>query len=226
MVNWSVKTDTQTSLQRLFVKNIIDIQAEFSKMADLLSASVYLISFLYLLSVFTSVKSGCVGDKGTSGARGQKGEVGDAGADWYDAPAPNWRQCTWNAGDGRDSGQIDYATCQIYKYSSSTSLYAAFSGNTRLYGCHGCCGRWYLTFNGAECSNPQKIEGTVYMAYYNSADLYRHRVIQGYCDGIGVGWVTVALVVGACSGYGYFDLYTGWNSISRLVVSEETAPMY
>lgn len=58
----------------------------------------------------------CVGDKGTSGAKGQKGELGDAGADWYNAPAKNWRQCTWNAADGRDSGQINYAVSYRHLY--------------------------------------------------------------------------------------------------------------
>ena len=32
-----------------------------------------------------------------------------------------------------------------------------------LYGCHACCRRWYFTFNGAECSAPESIDGIVYM---------------------------------------------------------------
>ncbi|XP_072021039.1 collagen triple helix repeat-containing protein 1-like [Amphiura filiformis] len=184
----------------------------------------YIACVLLILCFIMYVNAECVGQKGTRGPTGAKGVTGDEALDWYRAPRKNWRQCTWTSSDGRDSGTI--ASCQIYKESSSTALYAAYSGNTRLHNCHGCCGRWYLTFNNAECSNPQVIDGTVYMANYNSADLYRHRVVQGHCYGLSAGWITVSLVVGACSGYGTYDLNTGWNSASRLIVVEETAPMY
>ena len=70
-------------------------------------------------------------------------------------------------------------TCQFNKQSSSTALFVSWGGVTRLCCCHGCCGRWFFTFDGSECSDPEKIEGVVYMANFNGADLHRHRTIQG-----------------------------------------------
>ncbi|XP_041459046.1 collagen triple helix repeat-containing protein 1-like [Lytechinus variegatus] len=185
------------------------------------------VCLLWLALLFDRSYQQCVGPEGPPGPPGSEGNQGSGTNDnWYDVMGStrNWRQCTFNWADGRDSGTV--YTCSFTKQSSTSSLYAAFSGTTRLYGCHGCCCRWYLTFNGAECNSPQVIDGTVYMAHYSGADLHRHRTIAGICTNIAAGSVTVALVVGACSGYGYHDCYTGWNAISRIIIEELPASPY
>ncbi|XP_071490016.1 collagen triple helix repeat-containing protein 1-like [Diadema antillarum] len=183
---------------------------------------------LLVVSVFIggSIQQ-CVGPEGPQGPAGDEGDQGSGTGDtWYDVMLANknWRQCTYDWASGSDNGAV--YSCSFTKNSATSSLYVAFSGCTRLYGCHGCCCRWYFTFNGAECSNPQVIDGTVYMAHYSSADLHRHRTISGICDGLAAGDITVAFNVGACSGYGYFDCYTGWNSISRIIIEELPASPY
>ena len=53
-------------------------------------------------------------------------------------------------------------------------------GDMRLAGSDGSCGRWYFMFNGAECTNPYKIEGVVYTGGYGtSVNLHRPRVVNG-----------------------------------------------
>ena len=48
----------------------------------------------------------------------------------------------------------------------------------------------------------------------------------GYCNGISAGWIDVTFNVGNCNGHGSYDLYTGWNSVSRIVVEEVPASPY
>ncbi|XP_038076073.1 collagen triple helix repeat-containing protein 1-like [Patiria miniata] len=191
-----------------------------------MAANVITLTTILLLSWLPLLDLQCVGPKGAPGPQGPKGGVGDStDADWRNVlPVRNWRQCTWDYGDGRDSGVI--YTCQFEKKFDSTSIFMAYGGNTRITNCHGCCGRWYFTINGAECSNPQVIDGTVYMAHFTAADLHRHRTVQGYCNGISAGWIDVTFNVGNCNGYGSYDLYTGWNSVSRIVVEEFPASPY
>ena len=82
-----------------------------------------------------------------------------------------------------------------------------------------CCGRWYITFNGAECSGPMTIEGIVRMS--NSRDdPLRHRQIEGLCENIPSGSITVAVHVGNCKGYRSSDRNSGWNSVSRIIIEE------
>ena len=48
----------------------------------------------------------------------------------------------------------------------------------------------------------------------------------GYCEGLSAGWIDVTLNVGQCAGYGTYDFYTGWNSISRIIIEEVPASPY
>ena len=117
--------------------------------------------------------------------------------------------------------------CIFKKASDTTGLRVFYSGNLRLYNCHGCCRRWYFTFNGAECSTPDAIDGVVYMIYGNGSrrkDLHRPRHIEGVCEKIHKGTVRVGFWVGNCAGYGSADAYTGWNSVSRIYVEEVPPP--
>ena len=55
----------------------------------------------------------------------------------------------------------------------------------------------------------------------NSLEANRHRQIEGFCENLPAGIVTVAAVVGNCRGsYGWADRDSGWNSVSRLMIEE------
>ena len=116
--------------------------------------------------------------------------------------------------------------CIFKKASDTTGLRVFWSGTLRLYNCHGCCRRWYFTFNGAECSTPGAIDGVVYMVHGNGGkkDLHRVRHIEGVCEKIRKGTVRVGFWVGNCAGYGSADAETGWNSVSRIYVEEVPPP--
>ena len=117
--------------------------------------------------------------------------------------------------------------CILKKTSDTTGLRVFWNGNLRLSNCHGCCRRWYFTFNGAECSAPAAIDGIVYMVYGTSGkkNLHRVRHIEGVCEKIHKGTVRVGFWVGNCAGYGSADAYTGWNSVSRIYVEEVPPPL-
>ena len=82
-----------------------------------------------------------------------------------------------------------------------------------------CCSRWYFTFNGNECSGPMTIEGIVYGDPAND-NPHRHRQIEGYCENIAAGQVTIGFNIGKCWKGGVSDGNTGWSSISRIMISE------
>ena len=111
--------------------------------------------------------------------------------------------------------------CVFTKNFSDTSLHVAWTGALRVTSCTGCCKRWYFTFNGAECSAPLPIDGIVYLSTVNTAqNPSRVRHIEGHCSNIHKGKVRVGFWVGNCHGYGNADAYTGWNSVSRILVEE------
>ena len=86
---------------------------------------------------------------------------------------------------------------------------------------HNKCNRWYFKFNGNECSRPMTIEAAV-SNYWSSGNpsLYHHRSFEGYCENILQGAFRVELWVGKCSGNTLGDAYTGWNSVSRIIIEE------
>ena len=66
------------------------------------------------------------------------------------------------------------------------------------------------------------IEAAVYN-YWPSGNpkLYHHRSFEGYCENIPQGTVRVELWVGSCpSGSTLGDVYTGWDSVSRIMIEE------
>ena len=161
-------------------------------------------------------RTGTPGAVGAPGARGEKGDRGDSSV-----ATSNWKQCIWNAGDGKDNGLI--RDCIFVKKQDDTYLRVFFAGNLRIYDCDNCCKRWFFTFNGAECH--VRIEGVYYMRKgKGTQNLHRHRHIEGYCGNINKGSVRVSFNVGNCNGYGNADAYTGWNSVSRIVVEEVPPP--
>jgi len=116
--------------------------------------------------------------------------------------------------------------CVFKKTSDNTGLRAFWNGDFRIANCHECCGRWYFTFNGAECSAPAAIDGVVYMRHGTGwkKNLHRVRQIEGVCEKVKKGTVRVGFWVGKCAGVKLGDAYTGWNSVSRIYVEEIPPP--
>ena len=115
--------------------------------------------------------------------------------------------------------------CSFNKQQSNSALRVSFQGTLRLYS-HQKCSRWYFKFNGNECSGPMTIEAVVY-SYWPSGrvpDLQYHRSFEGYCENIPQGAIRVELWVGQCSGYTLGDAYTGWKSVSRIMIEEVSRP--
>ena len=88
------------------------------------------------------------------------------------------------------------------------------------------CNRWYFKFNGNECSGPMTIEAAVYnnWSYGRNSDQLHHRSFEGYCENIPQGAVRVELWVGQCGGSTLGDAYTGWSSVSRMMIEEVSRP--
>ena len=97
-----------------------------------------------------------------------------------------------------------------------------YEGTLRSYG-NGACNRWYFTFDGAECTKPATIEGIVYVA---STTVYSHRHshIEGYCNQVPKGHIRVGFWIGKCESYSLGDSYTGYQSMSRIVIEELPPP--
>jgi len=167
---------------------------------------------------------GIVGDQGIKGDKGMKGEsVTSPSA----VPQNNWKQCVWkNLNDDRDSGKIK--DCSFNKLQSDTAIKVSFQGNMRVRGTTYKCNRWFFKFNGNKCSGPMTIEAVVYNNWPSSAgnpNLLHHRSFEGYCENIPQGTVRVELWVGSCpSGSPLGDAYTGWSSVSRIMIEEVSRP--
>ena len=112
--------------------------------------------------------------------------------------------------------------CTFNKLASDTSLKVSFQGNMRVNG-NNRCNRWYFKFSGNECSGPMTIEARVYNHWpsgNNNNNLLHHRSFEGYCENISQGAVRVELWVGQCGGNTLGDAYTGWESVSRIMIEE------
>ena len=97
-----------------------------------------------------------------------------------------------------------------------------YEGTLRSYGST-VCNRWYFAFDGAECTKPATIEGIVY-AKSTQVNPQRHRHIEGYCNQIPKGHIRVGFWISKCESGSLGDGYTGWNSISRIVIEEVPPP--
>ena len=85
--------------------------------------------------------------------------------------------------------------------------------------------RWFFTFNDDECKAPAAVDAVVYQSI--DVNIHRSANIEGYCTGLGKGLVRVGLNVGRCKGYGeaVYNAYTGWNSVSRIIIEEVEPPV-
>ena len=90
-------------------------------------------------------------------------------------------------------------------------------------GCNGCCKRWFITFNGPECTGRLPIDAVVWNAK-SDQDIHRPGFIEGYCKNIHKGRIRVGIKIGNCAGYGDSNGQTGWNSVSRLVIKKFLGP--
>jgi len=115
----------------------------------------------------------------------------------------NWKQYAWKRLDHTDNGKIQ--KCSFNKLHDNTALRVSYQGNVRVYSDHK-CNRWYFKFNGNECSGPLPIESVVHIG-----GLYN--ILEGYCENLARGTISVELWVGKCSRYPLGDAYTGWNSV-------------
>ena len=93
----------------------------------------------------------------------------------------------------------------------------AYAGSLRIIGSHR-CSRWHFTFNDRECTGPMTIDAVDFTSRSN--DIHRHRQVEGYCENIPAGDVRVGFHIGKCVGYTLADGYTGWNSVSRIIIAE------
>ena len=113
-----------------------------------------------------------------------------------------------------------FKDCLFNKLQSDTAIKVSFQGNIRVIGTRK-CNRWFFKFNGNECSGPMTIEAAVYNSWPSvSPNLLHHRSFEGYCENIPQGRVTVELWVGQCPTSTLGDAFTGWNSVSRIMIEE------
>ncbi|KAI8496739.1 Collagen triple helix repeat-containing protein 1 [Branchiostoma belcheri] len=162
-------------------------------------------------------RDGAKGDRGEQGPPGEKGSAGETGPPGMSARG-NVKQCVWNnLNNNANSGMI---TCAFNKASPTSALRLTWNGSLRVMHTSASCARWFFTLNGAECGNPAPIDGIMY-TNGNNIDIHRVSTIDGLCEDLPAGPVTVALNVGACADRrGTPDAYTGWNSHSRIIIEE------
>ncbi|XP_013405851.1 collagen triple helix repeat-containing protein 1-like [Lingula anatina] len=116
-------------------------------------------------------------------------------------------------------------TVTYNKKSSISGLKVLWSGNAQELGVPYGCSRWYFTFNDNECSNPGKIESIKFNVYYEALNevVYFNNpfTVQGTCQGISAGDVTVTLKVGLC-GLNYVgqETLTSWGTKTSLMIEE------
>ena len=80
-----------------------------------------------------------------------------------------------------------------------------------------------LQVYGNECSGPMTIEAAVYSRWPpGTPDLHHHRSFEAYCENIPQSTVRVELWVKECPGYTLGDAYTGSQSVSRIMIKEES----
>ncbi|XP_077977597.1 collagen triple helix repeat-containing protein 1-like [Glandiceps talaboti] len=162
-------------------------------------------------------RDGIKGERGTDGIKGGRGEKGERGTDG--APfVPNIKQCAWdNISDRRNNAIIK--DCIFNKTSSRTALRVLWNGNFRARSQAYSCTRWYFTFDGQECRDPLPIDTVLFT--HTNFNMHFGSSVEGLCYGIPAGRVDVEFRVGSCRFHPVStDLYTGWASVSRMVIEE------
>ncbi len=84
-----------------------------------------------------------------------------------------------------------------------------------------CCKRWFITINGKECSSPAPIDTVIYASGVSGLNLHRPGTLDGICNNVPKGRVTVGLSVGKCNKVqDTGNAYTCWNSVCRFIIEE------
>ncbi|XP_062501278.1 collagen triple helix repeat-containing protein 1-like isoform X2 [Corticium candelabrum] len=137
------------------------------------------------------------GPQGPEGLRGIKGETGRKG-EKGEAMTLNWKQCVWYRNDWQNIGLIQ--NCNFRKHDSNSALHVAYAGTLRV-----------RCRSGACCSRCRIDD-----------DPHRHRQIEGYCENIPAGQVTIGFNIGICNKWTSttYDGATGWRSVSRIMIAE------
>ena len=114
-----------------------------------------------------------------------------------------------------------FQECSFNKLHDNTALRVSYQGNVRV-NTNGACNRWYFKFNGNECNGPLSIESVVYNYWPGGlSNINRSHFLEGYCKNLARGTVSVELWVGKCyAGFTLGNAYTGWNSVSRIMIEE------
>ena len=76
-----------------------------------------------------------------------------------------------------------------------------------------------IYFNGAGCSGALHIDVAIWIRNKDEG-IHRPGAIKGYCDNIHKGKIRVGINIGNCPGYGNSNGYTGWMSLSCLIIEE------
>ena len=115
---------------------------------------------------------------------------------------------------------LHFQECSFNKLHDNTALRVSYQGNVHVYS-DGKYNRWYFKFNGNECSGPIEIDSVIYNRCAGGLSaIYRSHFFEGYCENLARGTVSVELWVGKCSGQSLGNAYTGWNSVSRIMIEE------
>ena len=113
-----------------------------------------------------------------------------------------------------------FQECSFNKLHDNTALRVSYQGNVRVYTIWG-CNRWHFKFNGNECSGPLPIDSAVYTDWAGGrSNIHRNHFFEGYCENLARGTVNVELWIGNCPGELTGDAYTGWNTVSRIMIEE------
>jgi len=171
----------------------------------------------------TSGINGRDGQNGTNGMNGKIGISGKDGVDGKNCDVKNWKECAWVDLDyHKDIGVIK--KCAFKKRSSKTWLKVVVSSNMRIAACDYCCNRWYVTFDGSECSAPVPIDVAVFMAEGMNQNLLRPRILRGHCHIPHAKTVNVEFHVGKCKQHKGGNAVTGWQSTTNFFIEEVEAP--
>ena len=96
----------------------------------------------------------------------------------------------------------------------------SYQGSIELYDDNK-CNRWYFKFNGNECSGPLPIDSVLYINWSGGkSQIIRSHFFEGFCENLPRGTVLVELWVGKCPVFAVGNAYTGWNSVSRIMIEE------
>ncbi|PFX15134.1 Collagen triple helix repeat-containing protein 1 [Stylophora pistillata] len=162
------------------------------------------------------------GPKGLKVERGirLKGMKGDA-ANIDPRQLANWKQCAWNSPMDTDKSVSSFprnallTTCSqirpLKSHTKETFVYRDPTAN---------CNRWYFKFNGNECSGSLPVYSVLYTRYSSTPNILRPHFFEGFCENLPRGTVQVELWVGKCSEEILGNAYSGWNSVSRIMIEE------